>query len=102
MSSQVFTHRPVLAEPLLAGLEPLTELLDGRPEGGLLIDCTLGGGGHSALLLEAHPGLRLMGLDQDPSARAAAAERLAPFADRASIVAANFAAYSPSEPALAV
>ena len=98
----VFAHRPVLAEPLLAGLAPLAELLAARPEGGLLIDCTLGGGGHSALLLEAHPGLRVLGLDQDPTARAAAAERLAPFGDRATIVAANFAAYQPQEPALAV
>ena len=41
--------------------------------GGLLIDCTLGGGGHSALLLEAHPQLRLVGLDQD--------KQIAKFAD---------------------
>ncbi|MCP9888031.1 16S rRNA (cytosine(1402)-N(4))-methyltransferase RsmH [Cyanobium sp. ATX 6A2] len=98
----VFAHRPVLAEPLLAGLAPLAQLLAARPEGGLLIDCTLGGGGHSALLLEAHPGLRVLGLDHDPSARAAAAARLAPFGDRAAVVAANFAAYQPPEPALVV
>ena len=47
---------------------------------GLLIDATLGGGCHSALLLERNPGWRLIGLDQDPTARAAA-ERLAPFAE---------------------
>ena len=69
---------------------------------GVLIDATLGGGGHSALLLERHPGLRLIGLDQDPTARAAAAERLAPFGDRVLIEAANFADYVPSEPALMV
>ena len=97
-----FDHVPVLAEPLLAGLAPLSELLAERPAGGLLIDCTLGGGGHSAQLLAAHPQLRLIGLDQDPSARAAAAERLASFGARATIVATNFAAYTPSEPALAV
>ena len=93
---------PVLAEPVLAGLAPLGELLAARPAGGLLLDCTLGGGGHSALLLQAHPGLRLVGLDQDPSARAAAAERLVPFGDRAAIVATNFADYTPPEPVLAV
>ncbi len=97
-SPEAFDHRPVLAQPLLAGLAPLAELLAERPEGGLLIDCTLGGGGHSALLLEAHPRLCLVGLDQDPSARAAAAEHLARFGDRVTIVAANFAAFSPSEP----
>ncbi|MFM8974407.1 MAG: 16S rRNA (cytosine(1402)-N(4))-methyltransferase RsmH [Vulcanococcus sp.] len=70
--------------------------------GGVLIDCTLGGGGHSALLLEAHPALRLIGLDQDPTARAAAAERLARFGDRVSIVATNFADFTPAEPAVAL
>jgi 16S rRNA (cytosine1402-N4)-methyltransferase len=63
-----------------------------------LIDATLGGGGHSALLLEDHPQLELIGLDQDPTARAAAAERLAPWTERLRIVATNFAAYSPDVP----
>ncbi len=89
--TQAFHHLPVLAQPVLDAFSPLEGLLAGHPGGGLLIDCTLGGGGHSALLLEAHPGLRLIGLDQDPTARAAAAERLAPFGDRATIVATNFA-----------
>ena len=96
-----FQHQPVLAEQVLAGFAELAPLLEQRSDG-LLIDCTLGGGGHSALLLEAHPRLRLIGLDQDPTARAAAAERLAPFGDRVAIVASNFAAYTPPEPALAV
>ncbi len=90
---EAFDHLPVMAQPVLdtlAGLE------------GLLIDCTLGGGGHSALLLQANPGLRVVGLDQDPSARAAAAEHLAPYGDRVRIVATNFADYSPAEPAAAV
>ena len=100
-SSPCFEHLPVLADQVRAGFAPLQPLLAERGEG-LLIDCTLGGGGHSALLLEAHPGLRLIGLDQDPTARAAAAERLAGFGDRVQIVATNFAAYSPPEPALAV
>ena len=102
-SPQAFDHVPVLAEPLLAGFAELGELLAARPGGGgTLIDCTLGGGGHSALLLQAHPGLRVEGLDQDPSARAAAAEHLAPFADRATIVATNFADVVPTQPAVAV
>ncbi len=96
LSADGYAHVPVLAEPLLAALADLPD----RP--GLLIDCTLGGGGHSALLLEAHPQLRLVGLDQDPAARTAAAGRLAPFGDRALIVASNFADYQPKEPALAV
>ena len=102
-AAAAFEHVPVLAEAVLAGLAPLAELLAAQPGGGgTLIDCTLGGGGHSGLLLQAHPGLRVVGLDQDPSARAAAAERLSPFADRATIVATNFADYTPSGPAVAV
>ena len=91
----------MLAEPVLAGFAELDGLLDQHSKA-VLIDCTLGGGGHSALLLEAHPRLRLIGLDQDPTARAAAAERLAPFGDRVQIVATNFADYSPVEPVVAV
>ena len=91
-----FSHVPVLADAVLKAAEHL-------PFGkGLLIDATLGGGGHSALLLEKHPGLRLVGLDQDPTARAAAAERLAVFGDRVTIVATNFADYEPAQPALMV
>ena len=69
---------------------------------GVLIDATLGGGGHSALLLERHPQLRLVGLDQDPAARAAAVDRLAPFSDRIQITATNFADFTPNEPAVMV
>jgi len=100
-SPDAFAHQPVLADQVLAGLAELGPLLAQRG-GGLLVDCTLGGGGHSALLLEAHPSLRLVGLDQDPTARAAAAERLAPFGERVQIVATNFADYRPTEPAVAV
>ena len=91
-----FSHVPVLADAVLAAAEQLPR------KGGVLIDATLGGGGHSALLLERHPGLRLIGLDQDPTARAAAAERLAPFNDRVTILATNFADYEPDESALMV
>ena len=91
-----FSHVPVLADAVLEAAEQLP----GRK--GLLIDATLGGGGHSALLLERHPGLRLVGLDQDPTARAAAAERLAAFGDRVQIVATNFAEYKPAQTAVMV
>jgi 16S rRNA (cytosine1402-N4)-methyltransferase len=90
-----FDHQPVLAEAVLAAFADL-------PAGGVLLDCTLGGGGHSGVLLAAHCGLRLIGLDQDPTARAAAAQTLAPFGDRVTIVASNFADYSPPESVVAV
>ncbi|WP_038552642.1 16S rRNA (cytosine(1402)-N(4))-methyltransferase RsmH [Synechococcus sp. KORDI-52] len=91
-----FSHVPVLADAVLDAARQIP-----RPEG-LLIDATLGGGGHSALLLDQHPRLRLIGLDQDATARAAAAQRLAPYGDRVSIVATNFADYVPPEPAVMV
>jgi 16S rRNA (cytosine1402-N4)-methyltransferase len=95
-----FAHLPVLTDvvrQVFAALPPGAEEAPPR-----LIDATLGGGGHSALLLEDHPRLQVIGLDQDATARAAAAERLAPWADRLRIVATNFAAYSPDAPVQAV
>ena len=91
-----FIHVPVLADAVVAGAEHLPH------HNGVLIDATLGGGGHSSLLLEKYPGLRLIGLDQDATALAAATERLAPFGDRVTIVATNFVEYTPPVPALMV
>lgn len=91
-----FQHVPVLADVLL-------NVLDQEPsdhwQSGLVVDATLGGGGHSSLLLDRYPGLRLLGLDQDATARAAAAVRLRPWEERVSIVATNFADYSPPQSA---
>jgi 16S rRNA (cytosine1402-N4)-methyltransferase len=76
-------HAPVL-------LDEAMELL--RPErGGLFLDGTLGGGGHSEALLERGPEIRLIGVDRDPDALAAAGGRLARFGDRFRAVHANFA-----------
>ena len=90
-----FQHVPVLADVLL-------NVLDQEPsdhwQSGLAVDATLGGGGHSSLLLERYPGLRLIGLDQDATARVAAVERLRRWQERVTIVATNFAEYSPPEP----
>jgi 16S rRNA (cytosine1402-N4)-methyltransferase len=90
---------PVLAQQVLeAFAEPAGSLALPSDPGGsppLLIDCTLGGGGHSALLLEAHPDWQLIGLDQDPTARAAATAQLAPYGERVRIEAANFGAWTP-------
>jgi 16S rRNA (cytosine1402-N4)-methyltransferase len=58
---------------------------------GLVVDCTLGAGGHAAALLEAVPGLRILGIDRDPWARQLAAERLHEFGDRVQILAGEFA-----------
>lgn len=78
-----FQHVPVLLSACL-------EALQIRPDGTYL-DCTAGGGGHSyEIARRLGPGGRLIGLDQDPEAIAAATRRLAPFADRVTLVRANF------------
>lgn len=72
-----FCHTPVL-------LDRVVELLTAVPDG-TFVDATLGGAGHAAAVLEAHPGLSLLGLDQDPDAIAAAGERLAPLRHRVTL-----------------
>ncbi len=57
---------------------------------GVLVDATVGGGGHARALLDAHPHLRLIGLDQDDDALAASAERLGDLGRRAVLVRARF------------
>jgi 16S rRNA (cytosine1402-N4)-methyltransferase len=95
-----FAHLPVLADQVRQAFAALPAGAGAAPP--RLIDATLGGGGHSALLLQDHPRLEVIGLDQDATARAAAADRLAPWAERLRIVATNFAAYSPAAPVQAV
>lgn len=74
MNSQ-FEHRPVMAAEIVKIFAPVPP--------GWVLDATLGGAGHAVALLEAHPHLRVLGLDRDGDALAAAVERLAVFGDRA-------------------
>jgi 16S rRNA (cytosine1402-N4)-methyltransferase len=64
-------HVPVLLDRVLELLAPAC-----AQEGAVLVDATLGLAGHTLALLEAHPGLRVVGLDRDPEARAEAARRI--------------------------
>jgi 16S rRNA (cytosine1402-N4)-methyltransferase len=57
---------------------------------GPLVDATLGAGGHAAALLDALPEHTLVGVDRDDAALALAADRLAPFGDRVTLIRANF------------
>jgi len=78
-------HTPVMPREIIAALSPCLQ----RP-GAVLVDGTVGMGGHSAALLEACPQARLVGIDRDGDAIAAATERLAPFAGRFSLHRARF------------
>ena len=74
-------HVPVLRERVLALLAPA--LL--RPDA-VVVDATLGLGGHAAALLAAHPQVHLIGIDRDPQALQRSAERLAAHRDRTTLV----------------
>lgn len=77
-----FVHRPVMGREVVELLAPVPP--------GLVVDATVGGGGHARLLLEARPDLRLLGIDRDVDAVAAAASSLADYGDRARIVHGGF------------
>jgi 16S rRNA (cytosine1402-N4)-methyltransferase len=68
-------HRPVMVQELLKLLLP--------QDPAVVVDCTLGGGGHARALLQAHPGIEVMiGFDRDPACIAAATAWGRPWAAR--------------------
>ncbi|MST49838.1 16S rRNA (cytosine(1402)-N(4))-methyltransferase RsmH [Mobiluncus porci] len=79
-------HQPVLADRCVELLEPALVPVE-RP---VLVDATLGMGGHSELLLQRFPNLKIIGIDRDKDARTVAAKRLEPFKDRLEIVGATY------------
>jgi 16S rRNA (cytosine1402-N4)-methyltransferase len=70
-------HVPVLLDRVVALLQPAL-----AAEGAVLVDCTLGLGGHAEAVLERVPGARVVGIDRDAAALALAGERLAGFGER--------------------
>lgn len=76
-----FEHVPVLLRETVEALAPA--------DGEVFVDCTVGGGGHALALLEAAD-CRVVGIDRDPSALAAATARCAAYADRFTPVRARF------------
>ena len=75
-------HIPVLAGPVVEWLAPMAP--------GLLVDATLGLGGHSQALLEAAPSFQLLGVDRDPEAVAEARRRLEAYGQRVTLVNGRF------------
>lgn len=73
-----FEHTTVMKAEVVRAIEPKA--------GGVYVDVTLGAGGHTVALLEAEPKARIVALDRDPAAVAAAAEWLVPVADRVVLV----------------
>jgi len=79
MAEQI--HTPVLLERTLELLGPALS----RP-GAVVVDATLGMGGHSEAMLQRFPELTVVGLDRDTEALQIAGDRLRPFGDRARLV----------------
>lgn len=74
-------HIPVMRDRVVELLRPAV-----AAPGAVVVDCTLGLGGHSEAFLSAFPDCRLIGIDRDPHALELSRERLAPFGDRATLV----------------
>src|SRR5215470_16752530 len=85
MSAPGGGHRPVLLDRVLALLAPALDRA-----GAVLVDATLGRAGHAQALLDAHPGLVLIGLDTDAAAVEASRRLLARYPDRVTVVRAVF------------
>lgn len=77
-----YQHEPVLVEEVIRYLAP--------ERGGIFLDGTVGGGGHADAILTRFASARLVGLDRDPDAVAAARERLRVHEDRATVLQGDF------------
>ena len=72
--TRAFDHDPVMRDEIVATFRDVPA--------GVIVDATLGGGGHSEALLESRTDLRILGLDRDPAALDAASARLERFGER--------------------
>ena len=74
MSADQFDHSPVMRDEIVDTFSAVPT--------GVVLDATLGGGGHAEAILDSRDDLRLLGLDRDPDALDAATARLDRFGDR--------------------
>ncbi|NLU82913.1 16S rRNA (cytosine(1402)-N(4))-methyltransferase RsmH [Rhodococcus sp. HNM0569] len=81
-----FGHVPVMLERAVELLGPAVTAVSPDGTGAVMVDATLGLGGHSEHFLRTFPGLRLIGLDRDPDALATARRRLEPYRERTTFV----------------
>ena len=81
-----FGHIPVLLDRCVALLRPALTRHRRDGSGAVLVDATIGAGGHTERFLTELPGLRVVGIDRDPTALDIVRQRLAPFADRLTLV----------------
>jgi 16S rRNA (cytosine1402-N4)-methyltransferase len=80
--TEAFVHRPVMVDEIVAAF--------GSVPGGVVLDATLGGGGHTEALLDSRADLLVLGIDRDPAALTAATARLERFGGRFRAVHARF------------
>ena len=71
---QNIPHVPVLYREVLEAFKNI--------DNGIIIDCTMGYGGHSSMILDANPHAKLIAIDQDQTAIDFSTKRLAKYGDR--------------------
>ncbi|MBW4651414.1 MAG: 16S rRNA (cytosine(1402)-N(4))-methyltransferase RsmH [Kastovskya adunca ATA6-11-RM4] len=89
LKASAFLHIPVLSQEVVEGLAV-------QP-GGHYLDATVGGGGHSQLILSENPDVQVTAIDRDAVAIAAAKSHLTQYSDRLHFWQGNFADYTPKD-----
>jgi len=77
-------HIPVLYREVIEVFEDIKD--------GIIIDCTMGYGGHSSMILDSNPNIKLIAIDQDQTAIEFSSKRLAKYGDRVEIKKGRFSA----------